>query len=496
MEGAAGGEKSKGKENEEKLKTDDGLKTKEKDKVNLREKVNFIARNREAAAAGGGRGQQGKIHRKGKPPGEPEVIPSQPKALVEANKQRMTGAGASKMTSKVTDNCRPSKLTSMSEATNKVPSRSTSLRLQTSTSLSERPHSSQSKATKRETSLQKSRPQTSRLQVERSKLQTGGKPPRRIVKGESETDLVTGMIKRNLHHLLSQIFLQQSDATLAGCRRVCSSWWRYLRNTFWRDPVVRNQLEARLEQRWRGQLCTRVEVFVSGTTCKLRCAENFRPCKCLEKLNCAISGNAVIIDFGGTQYREVRRVCNNESGRSNTEWRKLPFTSASHTFPSEQFQVTLHLGLGLHLETSTWLSSPVFMEKSGGARLKVEARGWSLQPSPGKASELIVKGEDGLVESRVSLPSPAAAVERLQEAGGLVACLAGGRVFVYHLESLARGGRHSALLFSSPELKKDELGVHFFHLTPSSILTVTGTRLELVDFWKFSWQSATQEFVL
>ena len=61
MEGAAGGEKSKGKENEEKLKTDDGLKTKEKDKVNLREKVNFIARNREAAAAGGGRGQQGKI---------------------------------------------------------------------------------------------------------------------------------------------------------------------------------------------------------------------------------------------------------------------------------------------------------------------------------------------------------------------------------------------------------------------------------------------------
>ena len=209
MEGAAGGEKSKGKENEEKLKTDDGLKTKEKDKVNLREKVNFIARNREAAAAGGGRGQQGKIHRKGKTPGEPEVIPSQPKALVEANKQRMTGAGASKMTSKVTDNCRPSKLTSMSEATNKVPSRSTSLRLQTSTSLSERPHSSQSKATKRETSLQKSRPQTSRLQVERSKLQTGGKPPRRRVKDESETDLVTGMIKRNLHHLLSKILLQQ-----------------------------------------------------------------------------------------------------------------------------------------------------------------------------------------------------------------------------------------------------------------------------------------------
>ena len=92
---------------------------------------------------------------------------------------------------------------------------------------------------------------------------------------------------------------------------------------------------------------------------------------------------------------------NGESGQSAAEWRKLPFTSDSHTFPSEQFQVrsspeicialvsqvTLHLGLGLHLETSTWLSSPVFMEKSGGggaASLRVEARGWSLQPAPGK----------------------------------------------------------------------------------------------------------------
>ena len=43
-----------------------------------------------------------------------------------------------------------------------------------------------------------------------------------------------------------------------------------------------------------------------GMSCKLKCAENFRRCKCLEKLNCAISGNAVIIEFGGTQYRYVQ----------------------------------------------------------------------------------------------------------------------------------------------------------------------------------------------
>merc|ERR1719300_339202 len=127
--------------------------------------------------------------------------------------------------------------------------------------------SSQAKASKQKTSLQKPRPQSSRPQANRPKL--GSRPSMRM-KDESGIDLVTGMINRNLHHLLSQIFLQQlfsgnqSDATLAGCRRVCSSWWRYLRNVFWRDPVVRQRLEARLEQRWRARLCTRVEVVVSG----------------------------------------------------------------------------------------------------------------------------------------------------------------------------------------------------------------------------------------
>ena len=142
----------------------------------------------------------------GKPPGESEVhrqvIPRQPKAPKEANKPQKTGGEATK----VTDNCRPSKLTSTSEATNRVASRSTSLRLQASNS--ERPHSSQAKASNQQTSLQKPRPQSSRPQANR--LQIRGKPSR---KEESEDDVVTGMINRNLHHLLSQIFLHQVQFT-------------------------------------------------------------------------------------------------------------------------------------------------------------------------------------------------------------------------------------------------------------------------------------------
>ena len=209
--GARDSEKSKGKENVENQKTED-LKSLKKDKGNLKEKVNFIARNREAAA---GR-LQGKTDRKGgvrpppavvRPPGESEVpkqvISRQPKAPKEANKPQKTGGEATR----VTDNCMPSKSTSTSEATNRVASRSTSLRLQASNS--ERPHSSQAKSSiTQQTSLQKARPQSSRLQANRPRLQISkGKPSRR--KEESEDDLVTGMINRNLHHLLSQIFLHQ-----------------------------------------------------------------------------------------------------------------------------------------------------------------------------------------------------------------------------------------------------------------------------------------------
>ena len=206
MGGGAGGEKSKGQENDEKQKTENLKTLEKKDKGKLREKVNFIARNREAAAAGGGGGQQGKMQRKGRLPGESgaqrQVIPREPKAPTP----QMPAAAASKLTSKVTENCGPSKLTSMSETTNRVPSRSTSLRLQTSTLPSDRPNSSQAKASKQQASLQKPRPQSSRPQANRPKL--GSRPSRRM-KDESGIDLVTGMINRNLHHLLSQIFLQQ-----------------------------------------------------------------------------------------------------------------------------------------------------------------------------------------------------------------------------------------------------------------------------------------------
>ena len=86
--------------------------------------------------------------------------------------------------------------------------------------------------------------------------------------------------------------LHQGRGRLYTVKFTASEWWYWEETTYF----VLWQMIKSLQFR-------QIQVVVSGMSCKQRCVENFRPCKCLEKLNCAISGNAVIIDFGGSQYR-------------------------------------------------------------------------------------------------------------------------------------------------------------------------------------------------
>ena len=38
-----------------------------------------------------------------------------------------------------------------------------------------------------------------------------------------------------------------------------------------------------------------------GIGCKRKCTENFRECKCGEKLQCQVMGDFLILEFGGTE---------------------------------------------------------------------------------------------------------------------------------------------------------------------------------------------------
>ena len=66
-----------------------------------------------------------------------------------------------------------------------------------------------------------------------------------------DVDIITKMIRRNLHQQLLQIFLPMDSTTLTACREVCKSWSRYFRLVFWREVRVRTELERRLAENWR-----------------------------------------------------------------------------------------------------------------------------------------------------------------------------------------------------------------------------------------------------
>ena len=186
------------KKNVEKAKLLKGPEKEKKKTGAAATKVDFVARNREAAS------RQGKIQRKAKQSNEADTSssskPGEPKKTNEPNKPRGTDGGSSKVVSRKIENRNPAKLpTEVARP----------LREQTSKVASDRPQSSTAKASKKPLNLQKWRPQTSR--ANRSKLQVEAKASRTL--NEDQSDLVTGLIQRNLHHLLSQIFLQQVRQT-------------------------------------------------------------------------------------------------------------------------------------------------------------------------------------------------------------------------------------------------------------------------------------------
>ena len=202
MDTAAADKKTKDEEEKENAKKENVEKAKllkgPEKKTGAATKVDFVARNREAAS------RQGKIQRKPKQSNEADTSssskPGEPKKTNEPNKPWGTDGGSSKVVSRKIENRNPTKLPT--EVTRP-------LREQTSKVPSERPQSSTAKASKKPLNLQKWRPQTSR--ANRSKLPVEAKASRTL--NGDQSDLVTGLIQRNLHHLLSQIFLQQVRQT-------------------------------------------------------------------------------------------------------------------------------------------------------------------------------------------------------------------------------------------------------------------------------------------
>ena len=307
---------------------------------------------------------------------------------------------------------------------------------------------------------------------------------RRLVRKSSvDLDIISKMIARNLHEPLLSIFITFDSRTLTACRFTCSTWYRYMKVVFWREVRARRELEWRLQWRWSEKIFHKVELKVSGLGCKKKCAENFRACTCKDQLDCSLSGNSLVVDFGGTNF-QGEYVTNNKT-----------VDIVRNEFETEQFQLTFHLKLDLKLETSNWLCTPVFIKKKPN-RTKIEFDSLSVLKHPGDPTYLIIKDKNTQEIKHKFQPTLRKPIDNLDYSCGRLAVLTGGRVFVYSAEKLAKGNHGGALLLSQyKEMKPADPPVHFMFLSENVLLTVNGCSITMYDFWRFDLTSNTKDFL-
>lgn len=309
-------------------------------------------------------------------------------------------------------------------------------------------------------------------------------------RNDNFSDIVSNMAARNLHHLLSWIFLSLESRDLTACRYVCSDWYKYLKFVFWRDQVVRRQLFLRLSSRWEEKKFTQVCLVVSGHTCKKKCAQNYRDCHCKEKLQCQVSGTRVVVEFGGSLL--IGRYEGPPKGGEVVE----------HRFETDQFQVSLNMKQDLAVESSNWLNTPVFMEKQQERTLSVQEGDLLVERSPSDTlfSTILIKNKKSkeILLRFIPYTGPVPTrydIEDMRISSGRLAVLMIGRVFVYSISRLLEGANRNALLLSTAD-ERGNAPIHMMHLQESLLLTVAGCRVTTYDFWRFNWDSPLRDFLI
>jgi len=305
----------------------------------------------------------------------------------------------------------------------------------------------------------------------------------RLVRRDTvEKDIVSRMIARNLHEPLLTIFMSLSSTTLTACRFACTDWYRYMKLVFWKEIRVRRELEGRLELRWKEHQFHKMELKIQGLPCKQKCVENFRECHCKARLDCDMSGNSLVVDFGGNTFY----------GEYVTNTRDVDIVR--NKFDIEQFQLSFHLKLDLKLVISNWLCTPVYIKKNP-SKIKVDFDSFTIQKHPGDPTYLMVKDKNTQEVKHKFQSYLQKPIDSLLYSCGRLAVLTGGRVFVYCTKTLARGNHGGALLLSAnKDLAPTDPDVHFMFLNENVLLTVGGCRVTMYDFWRFSLTSATKDF--
>ena len=163
----------------------------------------------------------------------------------------------------------------------------------------------------------------------------------------NKCDLISKLICKNVPHVLENIFLALGIEDLRSSRLVCKAWLEYIKKEFWNSALRAS--EYRLEQNWRTEKHKRVELRIREIPCRANCLLNSRECDCPTVWLCD-SQNLIVLLNG-----RVLRASNNINDQTQFTQTKL--------FERPQYQVKFTLKKDLELDSSNFLSRPVFFRK-------------------------------------------------------------------------------------------------------------------------------------
>ena len=118
----------------------------------------------------------------------------------------------------------------------------------------------------------------------------------------ANADIISKLLRANLHHVLKQIFSYLSPGDLTACCLVHSSWHGYLASVYWLDKGVRRTFVDKLDNNWHK---------VAGAACRENCSLNYRACDC--PLLCQVGQNALVILFGTKDFRGTVTINDDQS---------------------------------------------------------------------------------------------------------------------------------------------------------------------------------------
>ena len=315
---------------------------------------------------------------------------------------------------------------------------------------------------------------------------------------EQERDIITKLYIRNLHHVLERIFLALSITDLRVTRLVCRTWLEYIKNELWRRESSLRALKNRLDRNWLTEKHQRIEMKVEDIPCRENCSLNGRECDCPLVWE---SDHKTLVVLLNTKV--LSASYNNND--------KTQFTQTKQ-FNRQQYQVRFVLKKELKLDSSSFLSRPVFFRKKSPVK-KVKTIGQNYMEIDSKFIRILDRNKKEEISRFIPYTGwgDNKPVRKISFSSDRLAALISGRVFVYCCKTLidTNSDNRGALLLVGTRYwfinlctcyeifylsRQTQPPVEDFVLGPNYLLTVGGNTVVLFDFWSGNPSSYSEFF--